>query len=154
MYNSDQAQIFVRESEEASKSSEANSFSFSRLLTVLALFTITPTFHSDDCAHLWPTQDIDVSQSSGNEGAVKHPQKNIIIAFNLNSVNPGIESTEVSPIKLVACSRRSDSREREKNSRREKKIVFPVYNLTRSSPSAALCYLNAWNRLSNWLIKC
>lgn len=50
-------------------------FFFSRLLTVLALFTLTPTFHSDDCAHLWPTQDIDVSQSSGNEGAVKHPQK-------------------------------------------------------------------------------
>lgn len=78
MYNSDQAQIFVRESEEASKFSEANSFFFSRLLTVLALFTLTPTFHSDDCAHLWPTQDIDVSQSSGNEGAVKHLQKKIL----------------------------------------------------------------------------
>lgn len=77
--NSDQAQIFVRESEEASKPSEANSFFFSRLLTVLALFTLTPTFHSDDCAHLWPTQDTDVSQSIGNEGAVKHAQKNIII---------------------------------------------------------------------------
>lgn len=78
VYNSDQAQIFVRESEEASKSSEANSFFFSRLLKVLALFTLTPTFHSDDSAHLWPTQDIDVSQSSGNEGAVKHLQKKIL----------------------------------------------------------------------------
>ena len=68
---------------------------------------------------------------------------------------------------VVACSRRSDSRAREKNSRRKKKRgmnrggkgervlsppplfppVFPVYNLTRSPLTAAL-YLNAWNRLA------
>ena len=43
----------------------------------------------------------------------------------------------------IACSRRSDSRAREKNSRRKKNDG----NLTRSPLTAALYYLNAWNRL-------
>ena len=61
----------------------------------------------------------------------------------------------------VACSRRSDSRAREKNSRRKKKQgrleeessspppppVFPVYNVNRFSLTAAFYYLNALNRL-------
>ena len=60
----------------------------------------------------------------------------------------------------VACSRRSDSRAREKNSRRKKKQgrleeesssppppVFPVYNINRFSLTAAFYYLNALNRL-------
>ena len=59
----------------------------------------------------------------------------------------------------MACSRRSDSRAREKNSRRKKKTgetrggklvpppVFPVYNVNRSSLTAAFYYLNALNRL-------
>ena len=69
---------------------------------------------------------------------------------------------------LLACSRRSDSRAREKNSRRKKNEgrlegergkegcrsrphpVFPVYNLTRSPLTAALYYLNAWNRLASY----
>ena len=69
---------------------------------------------------------------------------------------------------LIVCSRRSDSRALEKNSGRKKKgrlegerggnfsrsrppspAVFPVYNLTRSPLTAALYYLNAWNRLVN-----
>ena len=63
----------------------------------------------------------------------------------------------------LACSRRSDSRAPEKNSRRRKKRVetrggkgertfsrvFPVYNLTRLPLTAALYYLNAWNRLAD-----
>ena len=67
---------------------------------------------------------------------------------------------------VVACSRRSDSRVRKKNSRRKKKRemnrggkgkrvlspppfppVFPVYNLTRF-PLTAVLYLNALNRLA------
>ena len=66
---------------------------------------------------------------------------------------------------ILACSGRSDSRAREKNSRRKKKRgetrggkgertafrppppVFPVYNLTRSLLTSALYYLNAWNRV-------
>ena len=73
---------------------------------------------------------------------------------------------------IVACSRRSDSRAREKNSRGKPKKkkdegrlegergfrfprfpprpppVFPVYNLTRSPLTATLYYLNAWNTLT------
>ena len=55
------------------------------------------------------------------------------------------------PDSYFACSRRSDRRAREKNSRRKKNKgrlepppVFPVYNLTRSPTPY---YLNAWNRL-------
>ena len=48
-------------------------------------------------------------------------------------------------LKWIACSRRSDSRAREKNSRRKKEKKNN--NLTRSPPTAALYYLNAWNRL-------
>ena len=68
---------------------------------------------------------------------------------------------------VVACSRHSNSRAREKNSRRKKKRgmnrggkgkrvlsppppfppVFPAYNLTRS-PLTAVLYLNAWDRLA------
>ena len=48
----------------------------------------------------------------------------------------------------LACSRRSDSRAREKNSRRKiHEEKFTVYNLTRSPLTAALYYLNACNRL-------
>ena len=70
----------------------------------------------------------------------------------------------------LACSRRSDSRARERNFRIKKNAgrlegergrqcvlslsppppptpVFPVYNLTRSPLTAALYYLNTWNRL-------
>ena len=61
----------------------------------------------------------------------------------------------------VACSRRSDSRAREKNSRRKTKKqgrqeeessspplpVVPVYNVNRFSLTAAFYYLNALNRL-------
>ena len=82
---------------------------------------------------------------------------------------------------IVACSRRSDSRAGEKNSRgkpKKKKTrgdqrgkggenafsrfrfprpppappVFPVYNLTRSPLTATLYYLNAWNRLTKQTI--
>ena len=83
----------------------------------------------------------------------------------------------VSAATHVACSRRSNSRAREKNSRRIKKEgrlegergregrkgegtslalsppppppppVLPVYNLTRSPITAVLYYLNAWNTL-------
>ena len=70
----------------------------------------------------------------------------------------------------LACSRRSDSRAPEKNSRRKKKRVetrggkgertfsrstpppppvFPVYNSTRLPLTPALYYLNAWNRLAD-----
>ena len=80
-------------------------------------------------------------------------------------------------VTLVACSRRSDRRAREKNSRREKNEgrlegeggeafsrsrapppvspspspIFAVYNLTRSPLTAALYYLNACNRLGVYL---
>ena len=48
---------------------------------------------------------------------------------------------------MLACSRRSDSRAREKNSRSKKENVFPVYNLTCSPLAAVLYHLNTWNRL-------
>ena len=51
----------------------------------------------------------------------------------------------------LACSRRSDSRAREKNSWRNKKEGRLEgergYNLTRPPLTEALYYLNAWNRL-------
>ena len=63
----------------------------------------------------------------------------------------------------LACSRRSDSRAREKNSQRKKKwgetrggkgegtssppSVLPVYTLTHYPLTGALYYLSAWNRL-------
>ena len=64
----------------------------------------------------------------------------------------------------LACSRRSDSRVREKNSRRKKNEgrlegergrephpppppILPVYNLTHSPLTATLYCLSAWNRL-------
>ena len=47
---------------------------------------------------------------------------------------------------MLACSRSSDSRVREKNSWR-KKNVLTVYNLTCSPLTTVLYHLNPWNRL-------
>ena len=77
-----------------------------------------------------------------------------------------IESPDRGSTIGLDCSRGSDCRAREKNSRREKKRGetrrrkgertlaplphppgIPVYNLTRSPLTATLYYLNAWNRL-------
>ena len=62
---------------------------------------------------------------------------------------------------LVACSRRSDSRGRKIHDEKKKrgqtrggkgKGTLSLYNLTRSPLTAALYYLNAWNRLSLLLV--
>ena len=52
--------------------------------------------------------------------------------------------TKTTRSKHRACSRRSDSSPPPPHS----PPVFPVYNLTLSPLTAALYYLNAWNRLS------
>ena len=56
--------------------------------------------------------------------------------------------TKTTRSKHGACSRRSDSSPTPPHS----PPVFPVYNLTLSPLTAALYYLNAWNRLSLFII--
>ena len=56
--------------------------------------------------------------------------------------------TKTTRSKHRACSRRSDSSPPPPHS----PPVFPVYNLTLSPLTSALFYLNAWNRLSLFII--
>ena len=69
--------------------------------------------------------------------------------------SPGYESKSGY---TLACSRRSDSRARNKNSWRKKPVPPPPHRfhgvqLTRSPLTTALYYLNAWNRLDTCRIR-